>query len=148
VISGFFPKTLCHFLDKNIGIFLDFVSIVNWTNFAKFSIAQNWKEKKKKPCLWWRENRPRLLPDLFMHQTSNNATLLHGDVSLFSTNVIDDIPWYPISHNLLNKTSLNIYKYTWALCCYPTSDNFLSYYVPIWLSISHHYLCQCQFNFS
>jgi hypothetical protein len=96
--------------------------------------------------LWWRENWPTLVPDLFVHQTSNNATLLHGDDSLFSTNVIDDIPWYPISRNLLNSTSLNIYKYTWALCCYPTSDDFLSYYAPIWLSISHHYLILVNIN--
>jgi len=25
-----------------------------------------------------------------------------------------------------------------------TNENFPLYYVPIWLSIIHHYLCQCQ----
>jgi len=29
-----------------------------------------------------------------------------------------------------------------------TSDNFPSYYVIIRLTIIHHYLCQCQFNFN
>jgi len=143
----FFFQKLMSFFAQKYWDFFGFFVFVNWTNFAKFLIAQNWKERKgkKKPCLWWRENWPWFVyPSNFQqcHTPAWGCFFVFQQMLLMTSHDI------PISHNLLNNTSLNIYKYTWALCCYPTSDNFLSYYVPIWSSISHHYLCQCQFNFS
>jgi hypothetical protein len=85
---------------------------------------------KMAPCIW---------------QNKASVSRRAAYTSCLSLQIVQPWPWalMKLGLNSILSWACPYFNLGSTLLC-TTNDKFPSYYVPIWLSIIHHYLCQCQ----